>query len=34
MGSKVEGNISIPDAIFEGALDASFLRVGGNMDAR
>jgi hypothetical protein len=32
MGSQVEGNILIPDAIFEGALDASFLRVGGNMD--
>jgi hypothetical protein len=32
MGSKVEGNILIPDAIFEGALDASFLKVGGNMD--
>jgi hypothetical protein len=32
MGSKVEGNIFMRDAIFEGALDASFLRVGGNMN--
>jgi hypothetical protein len=31
-GSKVEGNILIPDAVFEGALDASFLQVGGDMD--
>ena len=31
-GSKVEGNILIPDAVFEGALDASFLQAGGNMN--
>jgi uncharacterized protein YjbI with pentapeptide repeats len=31
-GSKVEGNILIPDASFDGAMDASFLWVGGNMD--
>ena len=31
-GSKVEGNILIPDASFEGAMDASFLQAGGNMN--
>jgi uncharacterized protein YjbI with pentapeptide repeats len=31
-GSKVEGNILIPDASFEGAVDASFLQAGGDMD--
>jgi cytoskeletal protein CcmA (bactofilin family) len=31
-GSKVEGNISMPDAVFKGALDASFLQVGGDME--
>ncbi|MGA3341684.1 MAG: hypothetical protein ABSD11_13910 [Methylocella sp.] len=32
MGSKVEGNIFMPDASFEGVLDASFLQAGGNID--
>jgi hypothetical protein len=32
MGSKVEGNILIPNASFEGAMAASFLQVGGNTD--
>jgi uncharacterized protein YjbI with pentapeptide repeats len=31
-GSKVEGNILIPDASIEGAVDASFLQAGGNMN--
>jgi hypothetical protein len=31
-GSKVEGNILIPDTSIEGAVDASFLQVGGNMN--
>jgi hypothetical protein len=31
-GSKVEGNILIPDASFEGAMDATFLQAGGNVD--
>ena len=34
MGSKVEGNILIPNASFEGAMAASFLQVGGNTDMR
>src|SRR5208283_1953169 len=31
-GSKVEGNILIPDTSIEGTVDASFLQVGGNMN--
>jgi uncharacterized protein YjbI with pentapeptide repeats len=33
-GSKVEGNIFIPDASFEGVVNASFLQVGGDVDMR